>query len=271
MSESPADGDVVFFDDFSTGELDRSVWNVRVTGRVVNDEQQAYVDELETIYVEPRDDAESGGACLVIHPRYRPDFETADGQRFDFVSGRIDSRGRVACRYGSVAARIRLPAGRGVWPAFWMMGAGPWPDVGEIDVMECVGDPGWTSSAVHGPGYSGEGGLVNRRYFDGEPDATAWHVYSLDWTPDELVFRVDAATVFVVTRPMTEFFGRWAFDEEKFLILNVALGGTYPFKTDGVSAPYHGLDDGAVDAIGAGRARMLVDWIRVGTNTRPAT
>lgn len=261
------DGDVLLLEDFSRGELDRRIWNVRETGRVVNDEQQAYVDDPQTVYVEPRDDAESGGACLVIHPRHRPGFRTADGQRFDFVSGRIDTRDRFAFRYGTVSARIRLPAGSGIWPAFWMMGDGPWPEIGEIDVMECVGDPGWISSGVHGPGYAGEGGLVNRRFFEGDTDATGWHVYSLEWSPDELAFRVDGRLVHHVTRPMTEFFGRWAFDGEKFLILNVALGGTYPFKTNGLRSPYHGLSWEALDAIETGRARMLVDWVRAVTES----
>lgn len=257
------DGEILFFDDFSAGALDRTVWNVRETGHVVNDELQAYVDDPATTYTEVVDESTSGGACLVLQARHRPGFVTADGQEFDFVSGRIDTQDRFAFRYGTVTARIKLPAGAGIWPAFWMMGAGPWPEIGEIDVMECVGDPGWISAGVHGPGYSGESGLVNRRFFDDGTDATGWHEYSLEWTADAMTFRVDDDVVHRVTRPMVEFFGRWAFDTEKFLILNVALGGTYPFKTSGTRSPHYGLDDQAVDEIEGGRARMLVDWIRV--------
>jgi hypothetical protein len=156
----------LFFGDFSSGELDRSKWNVRVTGKVVNNEQQAYVDTPETIYVESAPEAGSAdGNVLVFHPRFRPGYTTSDGQGFDFVSGRIDTRDRFEFRYGSASARMRLPEGCGLWPAFWLLGGGSWPDTGEIDVMEYVGEPDWISSAVHGPGYSGEHALVNNRYF----------------------------------------------------------------------------------------------------------
>ena len=171
---------LVFFDDFSSGQLDRSKWNVRTTGRIVNNEQQAYVDSGETIYID-RGAAGSGNNVLVLHPRFRPGFPTSDGQQFDFISGRVDTRERFQFRYGSVSARMKLPVGAGLWPAFWIMGAGPWPATGEIDVMESVGDHSWVSSAVHGPGYSGEGGLVNKRYFANDKGAADWHVYSVDW------------------------------------------------------------------------------------------
>jgi hypothetical protein len=261
----------IFFDDFGSGGLDRSKWNVGVTGRVVNDEQQAYVDSPETIHVASGHEADgAGGNVLVIQPRHRPGHATPGGDHFDFVSGRIDTRDRFQFRYGSASARIKLPAGRGLWPAFWMMGAGSWPDTGEIDVMEYVGERDWVSSAVHGPGYSGEQGLVNKLYFADGEDVTGWHVYSIDWEPDRLVFEVDGALAYRVTRPMVEFFGPWTFDNEKFLILNFALGGTYPFKSNGIRSPYYGMSEEAVDAIKAGRAKVLVDWIRVdGFDSRP--
>jgi beta-glucanase (GH16 family) len=253
---------LLFADDFSSGELDRTRWNVRPTGDVVNDEQQAYIDDPQTVYVE-RGDPDSGGHRLVLHPRHRPGFTTADGRSFDFVSGRIDTRDRFHFRYGTASARIKLPAGRGLWPAFWVLGGGAWPGTGEIDVMENVGEPDWVSAAVHGPGYSGEAGLVNRGYFSGAETATEWHVYRVQWTPDELVFAVDDRTIHRVTRPMVEFFGRWAFDEEKFLVLNVAIGGTYPFKTNGIRSPYYGVAPETVDGIVGGHARLLVDWVEV--------
>lgn len=263
MTPSSGSGEVVFLDDFASGELDRSVWHVRVTGHVVNDEQQAYVDSPETVYVEPDG---AGGHVLVLHARHRPGFVTADGQRFDFTSGRLDTRGTFECRYGTVEARMQLPEGAGLWPAFWMFGDGPWPDTGEIDVMEYAGEPDWVTCAAHGRGYSGEGALVNRAYFaDGEA-ATGWHVYSVDWHPDELVFRVDGTLVYRVTRPMVDFFGPWGFDRDKFLIVNLAIGGTYPFKSNGKRTPHYGLDEAAVDTIDRGHARVLVDWVRVTGN-----
>lgn len=255
---------VVFFDGFSSGGLDRSKWNVRITGKVVNDEQQAYVDSPETIYVTSGPEAVGAdGNVLVLHPRYRPGYSTPDGDCFDFMSGRIDTRDKFQFRYGSASARMRLPDGRGLWPAFWLMGGGNWPDTGEIDVMEYVGEPEWVSSAVHGPGYSGEQALVNNRYFTNSENATGWHVYTVDWQPDRLDFKVDGAPIYRVIRPMADFFGGWAFDNEKFMILNFALGGVYPFKSNGIESPYYGMSEAAVDAIKADRAKVLVDWIRV--------
>jgi len=264
---SPDKPEVVFFDDFTSPTLDRSKWNVIVTGpawRTVNNEQQAYIDSDETISVVRGAQAEGAeNGALVLHPRSRPGFVTPDGKTFDFVSGRLDTRGRVEFTYGTVAARIKLSAGSGLWPAFWLLGTGRWPDTGEIDIMENVGPTDWVSMALHGPGYSGNTPLVKRAPLPLEKDITAWHVYSVDWKPEELVFKVDDAVVYRVTRPMVEEHGRWAYDNPKFLILNFALGGGYPSAINKVTAPYPGLPDTTVASIKEGKVRMLVDWVRV--------
>jgi beta-glucanase (GH16 family) len=254
-------GGTLFHDDFSGAELDRAKWTVRVTGAVHNTEQQAYIDSPETVYLGAVDGAD--GQALALHPRFRPGSETTEGLVFDFVSGRIDTRERFSFRYGTASARMRLPEGSGLWPAFWMLGEGGWPDSGEIDVMESVGESDWVSSAVHGPGYFGEGGLVNKRFLPDGSTISDWHVYSAHWEPDELRFEVDGIVCYRVTRPMTEFFGSWVFDNEKFLILNCAVGGVYPFKTNGVSEPYYGLPKETVERIRRDEARVLVDWVRV--------
>jgi beta-glucanase (GH16 family) len=174
---------------------------------------------------------------------------------------------------------MKLPAGGGLWPAFWALGDGRWPDTGEIDIMENVGDPAWTSVALHGPGYFGDTPLVKRAPFTnpstepgagsstglgaGRRDATDWHVYAVDWTPDALVFTVDEREVYRVTRAMVEAHGRWAFDNPKHLILNLALGGNYPAKVNGARAPYIGLTDAAVQSIKKDDAKVLVDWVRI--------
>ena len=262
VPESDGEAPKTFFDDFSSGELDRLKWNVNPTGHVVNDEQQAYVDSPETIYVAPEAPG-SNNTVLVLHPRYRPGFVTGDGQQFDFISGRVDTRDRFQFTYGSASARMKLPIGAGLWPAFWAMGTGQWPTTGEIDIMEYVGERDWVSCGLHGPGYSGEAGLVNKLFFEGGEDATGWHTYSIDRAPDTVEFRVDGAIVYRVTRPMAEFFGSWAFENEKFLILNVALGGTYPFKTNGIRSPYYGIAEGTVNAIANDEAKVMIDWVRV--------
>lgn len=258
---------VVFFDDFAGDSLDRSKWNVIVTGRTVNNEQQAYVDSPETIHLAQGTDAAGAeNGALVIHPRFSQGFKTPEGRAFDFVSGRLEGRGKAEFTYGVVAARIKLTAGAGLWPAFWALGSGRWPDTGEMDVMENVGDPAWTSVALHGPGYSGNTPLVQRRSFPAGQDITGWHVYSLDWRPDGFVFAVDGEAFYRVPRSMVEQHGRWAYDNPKFLILNVALGGNYPQAVNHAPAPYPGLPAATVDLIKANRATMLVDWVRVTAN-----
>lgn len=248
-------GQVVFFDDFTESKIDRSKWTTEITGMHVNNELQAYVDSSATAYIED--------GLLVLRPQYAPKFRTKDGQQFDFISGRINTRDKFDFTYGTAEARIKLTAGEGLWPAWWMLGNGNWPDCGEIDIMEYVGEPDWASAAVHGPGYSGETPFVNRLYFGKQHDATQWHVYGVDWTPDAMVFKYDGVPMFRVNRKMTDHYGRWAFDNKKFLILNYALGGAYPIKINGVKQPYYGLPESSVNLVKEGQAKMFVDWVRV--------
>jgi beta-glucanase (GH16 family) len=257
----------VFFDDFSGPDVNRAHWNVIVTGRVVNNEQQAYVDSADTIRIvhgAEADGAENG--ALAIRPQFRSGFMTPEGRSFDFVSGRIESRGKAEFTHGTVAARIKLPAGAGLWPAVWMLGTGRWPDTGELDIMENVGDASWTNVALHGPGYSGNTPLVARRSFPAPADATGWHVYAVEWTPDGFVFSVDGDAFYRPSRADVERHGRWVYDTPKFLIVNFALGGQYPQSVNKVTAPYPGLPPSTVDLLKTGHVRMLVDWVRV---TRP--
>ncbi len=246
---------VVFFDDFTGNKLDRSKWNAEITGMHVNDELQAYVDSTATIYLENN--------SLVLQPRYAPGFITGDGQKFDFVSGRINTKNKFDFKYGTVEARIKLNEGSGLWPAWWMLGYGNWPETGEIDIMEYVGEKDWASAAVHGPGYSGETPFVNRLYFDKKNDVTCWHIYGVDWTADSLLFKYDGVTMFRVTKTMVSKYGKWSFDNNKFLILNYALGGAYPEKINAVKSPFYGLSSTAFELIKNNKIKMSVDWIRV--------
>ena len=257
-------GEVIFFDDFSGSRLDTSKWNVIVTGTTVNNEQQAYVDSSLTIFFAQGEDLKgTNNGALVLQPKFSPGFITKEGNKFDFLSGRIDSRDKVEFTHGTAAARIKLTAGPGLWPAWWLLGKGRWPDSGEIDIMEYVGEKDWASAAVHGPNYSGETPFVNRLYFDASNDVTNWHVYAVDWTPDSLVFKYDGIPMFRVTRPMAEHFGKWVFDDAKFMILNFALGGAYPVKINGAKQPYNGLPESTVDLIKANKSKMIVDWFSV--------
>jgi beta-glucanase (GH16 family) len=255
---------VIFFDDFNGKVLNRQKWNAEVTGMHVNNELQAYVDSAATIFIAHGKDA--GGApngVLVLQPKMVKGFKTKDGQIFDFISGRINTRNKFDFTYGTAEARIKLTDGTGLWPAWWILGKGNWPETGEIDIMEYIGEKDWASAAVHGPGYSGETPFVNRQYFTPANDATQWHVYGVDWTPTTLNFKYDGKLMFRVNRKMAEHYGKWAFSNEKYLILNYALGGAYPIKLNNITMPYNGMPQATVDLVRSGKAKMLVDWVRV--------
>jgi beta-glucanase (GH16 family) len=210
--------------------------------------------------------AEASGAvngALIIQPRFHEAFTTPENRTFDFISGRLESRGNFEFTYGTASARIKLSAGAGLWPAFWALGTGRWPDTGEMDIMENVGDPGWTNVALHGPGYSGATPLTARRPFPAAGDITGWHVYSMAWTPTGFVFKVDDDEFYKPTREMVEKYGRWAYDNPKFLILNFALGGQYPQSVNHAGAPYPGLPAETVASIKSNQPMMLVDWVKV--------
>ncbi len=256
--------DTVFFEDFNEQTLDRAKWNVEVTGNTVNDEQEAYVDSASTLYLVHGADA--GGAnngALMIKAVYHPGYTSKENKKYDFLSGRINTEHKMQFKYGTASARMKMTGGAGLWPAFWALGNGRWPDCGEIDMMETVGDPTWFSNAMHGPNYFGNTPLAYRYHFPPGIDVTQWHVYSVDWSAESIVFKVDGKITYTVTRAMVEHYGRWAFDNEKFIILNFALGGGYPEGVNQIKQPYFGISQSTVDKIKAGQAKVLVDWVLV--------
>jgi len=260
---------VIFAEEFNGDALDRDAWNVRGPSLWVNNELQAYIDSPETVRLLPEGSVEGAdGGVLELRALARPDgFETPSGRMAHFVSGRINTRDNFDFTYGRAEARIRMPDLEGIWPAFWMLGNGQWPDTGEIDAMEYVGEPDWVGVALHGPGYSGETPIVNKYFFPEGEDVTSWHVYAVEWTADSIEFFVDERLIYRVTRPMVENYGEWRFDTPKFLILNLAIGGAYPAKTNGIEEPYYGLPEHTADYIAENGAAIHVDWVRV---TQPA-
>jgi len=247
--------DTVFYESFNANKLDRSRWNVEVTGRTVNNEQQAYVDSSIVL-------AQVDG-LLVIKPVFHAGYTSNQQKQYDFLSGRINTRGKFEFTYGTISARIKMTAGAGLWPAFWALGEGKWPDTGEIDMMENIGDSSWVSHALHGPGYSGNTPISHHSFFPKGIDITQWHTYSVNWTADNITFSIDGTVTYSVTRAMIENYGKWAYDNPKFIILNFALGGGYPAGVNKVTTPYPGLPQSTVDKIKAGQATMLVDWVLV--------
>jgi beta-glucanase (GH16 family) len=259
--------DTVFFEDFNGPSLDHSKWNVEITGHTVNDEQQAYVDSAATIYMVKGNEAEGAvKGALVLKALYQPGFTSKEQKKYDFISGRINTRAKMEFTYGTASARMKMAAGAGLWPAFWALGNGKWPDCGEIDMMETIGDSSWTSHALHGPNYFGNTPLAYRAKFAAGTDVTQWHVYSVDWTPTTLVFKIDGQVTYTVTKAMVEKYGRWAYDNKKFIILNFALGGGYPAGYNKITKPYYGISESTVNKIKAGQAKVFVDWVLVTRN-----
>jgi len=169
-----------------------------------------------------------------------------------YTSARILTRGKMTASWGRVEARIKLAAGQGLWPAFWMLGnnigAVGWPTCGELDIMENKGSQSTTtSSAVHGPGYSGNTPFA-QAYSPGS--TTDYHVYSVEWDSQSIRFFVDSTQHYSVTRAYVIQRGNWVFDQPFFVILNLAVGGNFDH-------------DPQSDAIFP--ATMLVDWVRVYT------
>ena len=262
--QTAARNDTVFFEDFNENSLDRTKWNVEITGHTVNDEQEAYIDSGTTIYLVKGADAEGAtNGALVLKALYHPAYISKEGKKYDFLSGRINTQQKMEFTHGTASARMKMTGGAGLWPAFWALGNGRWPDCGEIDMMETVGDSSWFSNAMHGPGYFGNTPLAYRYHFPQGTDVTQWHIYSVDWTPDSIVFKIDGVVTYTVTRAMVEHYGRWAFDNPKFIILNFALGGGYPAGVNKIKAPYFGISQETVDKIKAGDAKVWVDWVLV--------
>jgi beta-glucanase (GH16 family) len=153
----------------------------------------------------------------------------------DYTSGRLKTHGRAAWRYGRIEARARLPGGQGIWPAFWSLGdnldAAGWPGAGEIDILEHIGrEPRRVYGTVHGPGYSGAGGVAGWFDLPTGDIADAFHVFAVEWEPAVIRWFVDDVQFKAVTPADVP--GRWVFDHPFFLILNVAVGGNWPGDPD---------------------------------------
>lgn len=257
-----SDRPLIFADEFNDEALDRTKWNVIGPDFWVNNEQQAYIDDAGVIALLP-DIAGADGGVLMLRPQHLPGIDPHPTRKADFLSGRIDSRGKFDFTYGRAEARIRMPDAEGTWPAFWLLGNGKWPETGEIDIMEYVGEKDWVGVALHGPGYSGETPLVDKYFFPHGIDVTQWHTYAVEWEKDRIEFFVDGQLTYRVTRPMVENYGVWRFDNPKHVILNFAMGGAYPFKTNGIKKPYNGIPAATVDKVKTGTVAMLVDWVRI--------
>ncbi|MBN8642418.1 MAG: glycoside hydrolase family 16 protein [Flavobacteriales bacterium] len=217
---------LVWSDEFdTTGAPDSNKWNFNIgTGSNGwgNNELQYYTDRSQNIKVED--------GMLKI---------TALNELYlgsSYTSARITTKGKLDQKYGRIEARIKLPWGKGLWPAFWMLGSNSdtvtWPQCGEIDIMEYLGNrPTKIFGTVHGPGYSG-GASISKEYelannrFDND-----FHVFGIEWDENYINYYVDDVLYNQITPEDVP--GEWVFNQSFYIILNMAVGGNLPGSPNG--------------------------------------
>ena len=203
--------------------------------------------ELEN-YTSRTNNARILGGQLVIEARA----ESYGGN--SYTSARLLTKGKWSWTYGRMEARIKIPRGQGIWPAFWMLGTNidsvSWPACGEIDIMENIGkEPTLVHGTIHGPGYSGANGiggpcsLANNAAF-----ADDFHLYAVEWTTNQIKWFVDGQQFFSMTPASLPAGTTWVYTQPQFLLLNVAVGGQWPGNPDGTTTFPQ---------------QMLVDFVRV--------
>jgi beta-glucanase (GH16 family) len=201
-----------------------------------------------------RDNAVLDGEGHLVITARREDFEGSQ-----YTSARLLTKGLRAFTYGRIEARLKLPRGQGVWPAFWLLGANidevSWPGCGEIDVMELRGQaPERVLGSLHGPGYSGAGAVTGTYVRPGgvgfDDD---FHVFAIEWDERYVAWEVDGETYQVLTAAQLPAGAPWVFDHDFFIILNVAIGGGFV---------------GPPDATTVLPQAMAVDYVRVAQAAR---
>jgi beta-glucanase (GH16 family) len=204
-----------------------------------NNELEYYTSRTNTARIED--------GKLVIEARQ----ESFGGRKY--TSARLLTMGKWSWIHGRIEARIKIPRGQGIWPAFWMLGTNidsvGWPACGEIDIMENIGrEPGTVHGTVHGPGcaVAGIGGSVTVP--GGAAVADQFHVFAVECGPERIAWFMDDRQYFTVTPASLPKKSRWVFNQPKFLLLNLAVGGDWP---------------GYPDSTSNFPQRMIVDYVRV--------
>jgi beta-glucanase (GH16 family) len=203
-----------------------------------NRELETYTNSVQNVRLD-------GSGHLIIH---------VDRTDSGYTSARIKTQGLLSARYGRIEARIRLPFGQGIWPAFWALGSNitsvGWPQCGEIDIMENIGrEPSINHGSVHGPGYSGGNSVTGLFTLPaGARFSDDFHVFAIQWASQTITFSVDGAAYKTVTPASLPSGASWVFENPFFLILNVAVGGNFP---------------GNPDASAQFPQEMIVDYVRV--------
>lgn len=247
--------ELVWHEDFENDEIDESVWSFNIGDGCPNlcgwgnAELQYY--RKENAFIEDGD--------LVIEARRELFTDPESGKVYGYTSARLDTIGKLAVTPPArIEVRAKLPSGKGLWPAIWMLGeewslenVRAWPSCGEIDIMELIGsEPNVVHGTIHAPFcYGGRGMNSWFKLPAGQDFSQDYHVFALEWTRDYIAWFVDNQLFHVVTRREFQSKGcSWVFDKPFHLLLNIAVGGYWPGKPDD-STPFP--------------ARMRIDYIRV--------
>ena len=226
------------FDGAAGAEPDQTKWGYNIGGGGWgNNEWEYYTDERAN-------SALNGAGMLVItaSESTNPDYQCAytppnnEPGTCAYTSARLLTKDKFDFMYGRAEARLKLPYGQGIWPAFWSLGNNfddvDWPGAGEIDIMENIGrEPNIVHGTVHGPGYSGASGIGGGHTYT-EALANDFHVYAIEWEADEIRWYIDDTQYFTLTHEMLPAGAPWVFDHPFFLIMNVAVGGSWPGYPD---------------------------------------
>ncbi len=236
---------LIIADEFDTeGSLDSTLWTYDI-GRGPNgdgwgnQELQYYTNDPENVQV-------ANGYLLITARELESPIEGAA-----YSSARIVTRDLFERRYGRFEARIRLPYGKGIWPAFWLLGndceTNIWPLCGEIDIMEYLGDnPSTVFGSVHGPEYFGGNAETKEYSLTGGRFDTGFHTFGIEWGENYINYYVDDHLYNQITPD--DVAGDWVFDHPFYIILNVAVGGSFP---------------GSPNAETVFPQTMVVDYVRV--------
>jgi beta-glucanase (GH16 family) len=207
--------------------------------------------ELE-YYTSRAENAHIDDGNLVI-TALKEDYTGPDGVARNYTSARMQTVGKFDQAYGRFEARIKIPYGQGIWPAFWLLGANMdiahWPGAGEIDIMENIGrEPPTVHGTIHGPGYSGSKGIGAPFSLDSGRFADAYHIYAIEWQPNQIRFYVDDHLYETRTPADLPSGTKWVYDHPFYILLNCAVGGGWPGNPDDTSIFPQ---------------KMLVDYVRV--------
>ena len=245
-ASDPTQWSLIWSDEFNADAIDSNYWNHQILeAGTFNEEWQRYTDSSANAFIED--------SCLVIKAIH----EGTEHGLNQYTSARMNTANKFSFKYGKISARVKLPFGNGIWPAFWMLGKNidenggdtPWPQCGEIDILELYGskDNGVVEANAHFANKSGRHDMMGAESYKlKEGDfADDFHVFSLEWSEDQLKWFVDDrpyASMKINKPALSEF------HNEFFILFNIAVGGTWAgYPDEETTFPQH----------------MYIDWVRV--------